>query len=224
MSPGLGACPRCESPVAPGQEYCLGCGSRLPLARGLVPALSGAWRDRLRWYPGDWVWSAVLLLAVAAVATTVALVATEEGASSAGGPLVATWDRPAPVTRSRPSAPARGEQPPAALTTGAATTRPKPPAKRTLVQWPAGRSAYTVVLASYPAPAGKPAATRAARKALRDGLPNVGVLDSGRYPSLHPGYHVVFSGVYESIDDAASALAQAQQLGYERAYTRQIVA
>jgi hypothetical protein len=49
------------------------------------------------------------------------------------------------------------------------------------------------------------------------------VLDSSEYASLHPGYHVVFSGVYESVDDAASALAVAQRIGYERAYTRQIV-
>ena len=48
---------------------------------------------------------------------------------------------------------------------------------------------------------------RASRVALaaarrRDGLPQVGVLDSSAYASLHPGYFVVFSGVYGAPDDA----------------------
>ncbi len=218
----MGACPRCDAAVAPGQEYCLGCGSRLPDTSGVLPTLSGAWRTRMRWYPGDWVWSALLLFAVAGFATAAALIATEEGTSGAR-PLVATFDRPAPVTKPRVAtstpAPPRGEQAPG-LTTRPATTTTRP---RTLVQWPPGRSAYTVVLASYPSTTGQPTATRLARNALRAGLPDVGVLDSSRYPSLHPGYYVVFSGVYESADDAASALAAAQRLGYERAYTRQIV-
>lgn len=219
IGPGVGACPRCDASVAPGQEYCLGCGSRLPSTGRVLPALSGAWRTRFHWYPGDWMWSALVLFAVAGFATAAALVATEEGTSGAR-PLVATFDKPAPVTQPRVAtstpAPPRGEQ----TTTRPPTTTTRP---RRLVQWPPGRSAYTVVLASYPSNTGQPTAMRLARNALRAGLPDVGVLDSSRYASLHPGYFVVFSGVYESADDAASALAAAQRLGYERAYTRQIV-
>ena len=41
-----------------------------------------------------------------------------------------------------------------------------------------------------------------ARKALASGLEQVGVLDSDRFSSLHPGYYVVFSGVYGSFSEA----------------------
>ena len=44
-----------------------------------------------------------------------------------------------------------------------------------------------------------------ARSASRAGLPQVGVLDSSRYSSLHPGYSVVFSGIYDSRDQADRA-------------------
>ena len=51
----------------------------------------------------------------------------------------------------------------------------------------------------------------------------MGFLDSSKITSLHPGYLVVFSGVYESADDAQSALQQAVKKGFRKAYTRQIV-
>jgi hypothetical protein len=48
------------------------------------------------------------------------------------------------------------------------------------------------------------------------------VLDSSDYSSLHPGYDVVFSGVYSTPAEAAAALATAHAAGFEGAYTRQI--
>ncbi len=62
-----------------------------------------------------------------------------------------------------------------------------------------------------------------ARTALRKGLKQVGVLDSSRYSSLHPGYFVVFAGIYDSEAEAQSALLDAHEHGYGRAYPRQIV-
>jgi hypothetical protein len=53
-------------------------------------------------------------------------------------------------------------------------------------------------------------------------LPQVGVLDSSRYSSLHPGYSVVFSGIYNSRGQADSALAAANAKGFSAAYVRQI--
>ncbi len=38
----------------------------------------------------------------------------------------------------------------------------------------------------------------------------MGVLDSSRYASLHPGYWIVFSGVYSSEAEATSALEDAR--------------
>jgi hypothetical protein len=41
-------------------------------------------------------------------------------------------------------------------------------------------------------------------------LRRVGVLDSSRYASLHPGYWVVFAGVYPSEPEATSRLREAR--------------
>jgi hypothetical protein len=48
------------------------------------------------------------------------------------------------------------------------------------------------------------------------------VIDSARYSSLHPGYYVVFSGVYDSLGDAQDAVSEAADAGYENAYARRI--
>ncbi len=50
----------------------------------------------------------------------------------------------------------------------------------------------------------------------------MGVLDSSRYSSLHPGYYVVFSGIYSSRGQANGALAGANAKGFGAAYVRQI--
>ena len=43
------------------------------------------------------------------------------------------------------------------------------------------------------------------------GLTAVGLLDSSRYASLHPGYWIVFSGIYASEAEATSALEDARR-------------
>jgi hypothetical protein len=48
------------------------------------------------------------------------------------------------------------------------------------------------------------------------------VLDSGRFSSLHPGYYIVFSGVYSTSGEADAALRTARASGFSSAYTRQI--
>ena len=48
------------------------------------------------------------------------------------------------------------------------------------------------------------------RAARAEDLQEVGVLDSSRYASLHPGYWIVFSGVYSSEAEATSALDDAR--------------
>jgi hypothetical protein len=83
------------------------------------------------------------------------------------------------------------------------------PANR-LTAWPTGTAGWTNVLISIPKIDGRDAAVARAEQARRRGLARVGVLDSSRYGSLHPGYWVVFSGVYASQPEAASALRAAK--------------
>ena len=82
-------CPRCGTPYVPGQEYCLECGLRLGLGRGLVGTLSTAWRERFAWYPGDWIWPVLFGLVIAVIGGTVAALIAHSGKGSSS-PLVAT--------------------------------------------------------------------------------------------------------------------------------------
>ena len=78
--PGPGACPRCGAPYEAYQEYCLECGQRLPLAGGTVATLSTAWKRRVPWYPGDWMWPVLLLALIATLGGVVAyLTTTDQG-------------------------------------------------------------------------------------------------------------------------------------------------
>ena len=90
------------------------------------------------------------------------------------------------------------------------------------VTWPAGESGFTVVLESLPLGTGRAAAFARAHAAARAGLPQVGVLVSDRYSSLHPGYYVVFSGIYSSRGQADTARAEAAAKGFRLAYSREI--
>jgi hypothetical protein len=122
------------------------------------------------------------------------------------------------VTATRTAPPAPGP-----TTTRAAapppTTRARP---ATLVSWPRDKSGYTVVIASLPTSAGIDAARAKALEAARAGLPDVGALDSSRFSSLHPGYYVVFSGIYDRFEEAQQAAGLASDR-YHAAYARQVV-
>jgi hypothetical protein len=90
-----------------------------------------------------------------------------------------------------------------------------------LIPWPA-TNGYTIVLASLPLSDGAGAARTKALAALKAGLTQVGVLVSSSYPSLQPGYYVVFSGVFASLEEAQSALETAKT-PFPSAYARPIV-
>jgi hypothetical protein len=93
------------------------------------------------------------------------------------------------------------------------------PAKLRL--WPR-RDGYTIVIAAIPTTLGSKAARARALSAAGAGVPDVGVLASSRYASLHPGYWIVFSGVYRTVDEALAGLPRAAR--YARsAYAQQIV-
>jgi hypothetical protein len=214
-------CPRCGTPTEPLQEYCLECGHRLRTA-GVVPALASGWRRRLRWYPGDWIWPSLLALVVAAVAAAAAILWTREAESAASrtligdtSPLPTTVESVPAATQTVPTAPTEttGE------TTAATTTRSRP---GRMIEWPRGRSGWALVLASVPTAGGREPAVARARDALEAGLPQVGVLDSSRFSSLHPGYYVVFSGVYDTLSEAQDAASEAADRGYGNSYARRI--
>ena len=130
---------------------------------------------------------------------------------------------------------------PPVTTTVATTTRPAPPPQPTITTgplptapgtkkrpptpagaWPAGTSGYTDVLASISVSAGRAIAEARERAAVAAGLPRVGVLVSARYPSLRSGYYVVFSGVYPTASQAATALSEAHARGFSDAYEARV--
>jgi len=76
------------------------------------------------------------------------------------------------------------------------------------------------VLRSVPKSEGRATAEAEARRAISQGLPQVGVLDSSDYSSMRPGYWVVFSGIYDTKAQALGGLQTARSK-YPLAYVRQ---
>jgi len=219
-----GECPRCGTPYEPLQEYCLECGLRLPVQRGIIPVLATAWRRRFRRYPGDWLWPVLGLLIIAALAAAVGILATQDNGSGtktraetqASVPLsTGTGVTSTTVTETAP-------EPTASVpTTTAPEQPPPPPPSNTLIEWPAGKNGWTIVLSSIPQSSGRPAAVDVAQNALSAGLTDVGILDSSQFSSLHTGYYVVFTGTYDTENEARAALDTAQG-AYPQSYVRQI--
>jgi cell division septation protein DedD len=210
------ACPSCGSATESGQEYCLDCGARLvPVRRFSV--VGRAWERRYGRYPGDWIWAPVLLLLVAAGSATAGIVAARDTRTTDAAKTVVAIS---PVV----TAPPARRVTPATTTTTAAppstTPKPKPPPTGP-IDWPA-RNGFTIVLASIPARGGgRKDAEAKAKDALGRGLQNVGILTSDRFASLHPGYFVVFSGIYDTLDEAQTAARRATSK-YPNAYAREI--
>jgi len=221
-----GECPRCGTPYEPYQEYCLECGLRLPVTAGLIPVLATAWRRRVPWYPGDWIWPVIGALIIAALGAALAILANRDNGSSATKTRVET-NQTVPVGTgtlpgSPPPSPGTSTLPTAPEPTTVEPPPPPPPPSNQLIEWPAGQDGWTIVLVSVPQSAGRAAAASEGRKALSAGLSDVGVLNSSEFSSLHSGYFVVFSGVYNSQAEARSNLSSAKS-SYPQAYARQIV-
>jgi cell division septation protein DedD len=87
--------------------------------------------------------------------------------------------------------------------------------------WPAGTSAYTVIIASQSTSS---QASEFVQRARAAGLPNTGTLYSSDHSSLRPGYWVAFTGVYSSEAEANGARDRARAAGFGVAYTRYVSA
>ena len=175
-------CPHCGGTVAESQEYCLECGVRLP---GEGPV------GRPRDLGQGWALRAALAAVIALVGAAVAVGATD-GSTDAAEVVTATGGfatLPGDDTSTTPA----GDIPVAA------------------VEWPVGDDGWTVALASLPQTEGRQAATKRAVDARRAGLTAVGILDSSQYASLHPGYWIVFTGIYGSEAEATSAVQPARR-------------
>ncbi len=220
-----GECPRCGAPYEPLQEYCLECGLRLPVQRGVIPVLATAWRRRISWYPGDWIWPVLGLLIIAALAAAVGILATTGGSGSAAQTRAETQASVSLSTGTGATEPSSTESstvPTESVPTTAPEQPPPPPPSNTLTEWPTGQNGWTIVLSSIPQTAGRSGAVSAGQKALSAGLTDVGILDSSEFSSLHTGYFVVFSGVFNNEGDARAALDTAQGT-YPQSYVREII-
>ena len=222
--PSQARCPRCGAAVQPGQEYCLECGNRLVREpAGAVTRASTTVAERHDW-AGAWLLPALLGLVIAVLGTGAAIAISGDGENEAaiptatGGSLTVTGGTP---TLTAPEPTVTTETTPA-TTTAPTTTAPRPPANPAAITWPRDRRGWTIVLLSLPQANGRPAAAAQAKKARDGGLRRVGILDSSRYASLHPGYYVVFQGVFRDEAEASSALQRARTV-FPSAYQREIV-
>ena len=212
--PGTLHCPRCKAVSAADQEYCLECGARL----GRRPARI----DRVRGNGGSaaWIAPACVALVVAALGGAAAIALSTSRAEptavavATGGSLTVTEREPG-LTAPEPTAsrPAR---------TTPARPAPAAAANPDTVTWPRTKRGWTIVLVSLPQATGRDDAAEQATEAREGGLRRVGVLDSSRFASLHPGYYVVFTGIFDTQVEAASALQRARTV-VRGAYTREIV-
>lgn len=218
-------CPSCNAAVSPSQEYCLECGHRLGrepsgrAPRAATPvARDGGWA-------AAWVVPALLGLVIAVLGTGAAIAISSDGneesaiSTATGGSLTVTGGTP---TLTAPEPTTAATETTAPTTTAPTTTAPPPPANPATITWPRERRGWTIVLLSLPQANGRDAAAAQAKKARDGGLRRVGILDSSRYASLHPGYYVVFHGVFDGEAEAASALQRARAV-FPSAYQREIV-
>jgi cell division septation protein DedD len=215
------ACPNCGAPADPGQLMCLECGSRLALGYQRTPS----WR-----LPAAVIGVVVLLagigLAIALAAATGGSTTTVTAASTPTQPAT-TAPQSAPAD-SAPTASQPTPAPPAAATTataapagsgtGGSSTATPTPATSASSGWPPGKSGFTVILASLPSKAAADAKLNDAKAA---GISGAAVLHSDDFPTLRPGYWVVFDGQYDAVGQAQTqATADRAKAGFSDAYPR----
>jgi RNA polymerase subunit RPABC4/transcription elongation factor Spt4 len=209
------SCPRCGAVMRPDQDWCLMCGA------AVTTEISGA----RGWKTPIVIVGAVL--AIAAITLVIAFVQLSDDADKvaqqpaataapAANPSPPTQPTPAPTTAAPAASPTATPAP--TDTPGAGATPSPSPSAGTFADWPAGTTAYTVILWSA---ASRKEAERKATELQGAGAQNLGILHSDDYSSLRSGYYVVFSGQYGTNDEAQTA-AQAAQGQSPGAYAKQV--
>src|SRR5262245_36774395 len=170
----------------------------------------------------------MLALVVALIAGVASALWLADDSSSASETVVATTSvTSVPETSATAPEPTSPTTPTTTTATPTSTltapgTPSKPPPTAALATWPAGKRGWTIVLDSVPTANGRTPAVVEARQALHVGMKQVGVLDSGQFSSLHPGYFVVFAGIYDTEAEAQSHVIDAHRHGYRGPYPRPI--
>ncbi len=211
------ACPNCGAPTAAWQLMCLDCGARLALAyeRPAGWRLPAAIVAFVLLLAGLGIGIAVLAADNDSVTTTTAVGAAPQSAPADSAPTTSTAT-PAPTTSATTPAPAPGT-PTGTTATATPTPTPAPPVTATS-GWPPGKSAFTVVLASLPSQAAANQKLQAARSA---GIGTAAILHSDDFPTLRPGYWVVFDGQFDAKDQADAQAASDRGKGeFGDAYSR----
>jgi hypothetical protein len=189
------SCPHCGSPLAADQEWCLNCGHAVGTRIAPTP----------RWRVPVAIVGAVLALLVAALVLSLVELSGDPQPVAKAPTSQATADAATPTPT-----PANGEN-------AVPTTTPTPAPGGTggtvgSAEWPSGKTAWTVVVASSTSRA-------AAQKKAKAAGADAGVLHSDDFSSLRKGYWVVFAGQYP---DQKAAQAAAKSRGGD-AYARRVV-
>jgi septal ring-binding cell division protein DamX len=186
---GPDRCPSCGTPAELGQLVCLHCGTRLALG-----ARSGGGGDG--WRPMTLVALALLTLGGVALGVAIGLVAGSDD-DSAEQAASARADRLLMTVKQQDAAIGRFQR--RERQRAAEAKREREAATGT---WPAGVKAYTVVLVTA---SDEASAQDIADEATAAGL-DAGVLSSDEY-GLGQGFWIVYSGRYDTNDEAAAEAA-----------------
>ena len=239
------ACPQCGAPVFPGARFCASCGNALAAPQpssaegphGTCPRCGTSAAPGPGVLPRVWPQAshheqplrappqAVVRGACAVVPARPAPARSDRHGSRGrrderrGGTDAHRHGAPRP--RSRADDRARADDTaPATAPPLPTTSIPSTPTQQRPIDWP-DQDGYTIVLESIPTSSSRQRALETARRAIRAGLADVGVLASSNYASLQPGYYVVFTGVYDSTAAAVDALPAANDAGFQ-AYVRPV--
>jgi SPOR domain len=190
-------CPRCGAPMTDDQEWCLACGA----AVGTRVVSAPGWRTPI-------VLAGVIVV-VAAIAVAIAIVQLADDTDQVAQNPAAATPSPPPQTPAPSTTPAPTGTPDSTLPEASGKETPEPTSTPASgggsadAAWPAGKSGWTVVLASDTSESD---ARAKAKQFAADGISGVGVLDSDDFSSLRGGYWVVFAGRYDSQSAASDAL------------------
>lgn len=197
-------CAECGAPLAADQRYCINCGRRrgeprvaaeapqaAPAPAAPPPSDAGRPNDvsPLGAVLGVALLGGMLLIGV--------LIGRGDSGDDQATTTFQVGEAPAATTTTTPNDSTAGEPESEPATTGSAIPS----------DWPAGTNGFTVQITTLPKSGATPETVDAARSgAEASGAEDVGVLDSDQYPSLTPGNYVIYSGVFDTRDEATSRL------------------